>query len=185
MSIALAMLAASSPIEVAQNGFTWGSILISVVSGGGFASVLLALVKIRPTLKKLAIDGDSKLREDLMAQLKSQGADHSARVARLETRLDEQRAMYEARIDYERVAHASELTVMRHRMNNLDSCLTMLLTLIEENPSKAQAAAKRAREMRADQEARESAEKATIAAAQLAAASIRTPPTGSPPPPTP
>ena len=60
--------------------------------------------------------------------------------------------------------------MMRHRMNNLDQSLTMLLTLIEENPERAQQAAKRVREQREKQEVLESAEKSAISAARIVAA---------------
>ncbi|RZF61218.1 hypothetical protein EWE75_18680 [Sphingomonas populi] len=163
-------------IHVAQQGVTWGSILISIVSGGGLGAVFIAVIKNRAPMRELAIKSDEKLRaseeklrKDLMDQLSKQEADHFARVTSLESRIDEQRETYESRIELERVLHANDISTMRHRMNNLDQCLTMLLALIEENPEKAQAAAKRVREMRAKQEASEVAEKATLAAAKVVA----------------
>ncbi len=115
-------------------------------------------------MKKLSIASEEKLRGDLMAQLEKQDIDHTARVLRLESRQDDQKKAYENKLEYERVIHSNDIATMRHRMNNLDQCLTMLLALIETNPEKAQEAAKRVREMREKQEAVESAEKALFAA---------------------
>jgi hypothetical protein len=154
-------------VEVKQQGITWGSIMISLVTSAGFLTLLGAIIKVIPILKKNALDGNNALRLDMMKHI----ADLTNRATALEVRLDQQRLMYETQRDYERVAHASELSAMRHRMNNIDQCLTMLLELIEVNPAKAQIAAKKVRDLRAQQESREMAEKATLQAAQLAAAS--------------
>jgi hypothetical protein len=166
---ALLVLAASAPVEVAQTGITAGAKLISGVFSVGFLGLIGAMWKMRLPMKQLAIASDEKLRADLMAQLEKQDIDHTARVLRLEGRLDDQKAAYETKLEYERAVHATDLATMRHRMNNLDQCLTMLLALIEANPEKAQEAAKRVREMREKQEAVESAEKALLAASRVVA----------------
>jgi hypothetical protein len=90
------------------------------------------------------------------------------RIAELEARLDRQSVQHEAKIEQERREHAAELQIMRHRMNNLDQCLTMLLALIELDPERARDSAARVRQMRERQEANEIAEKGAIAAARLA-----------------
>lgn len=90
------------------------------------------------------------------------------RIAELEARLDRQTTEYAAKIEQKDVAHAAELQVMRHRMNNIDQCFTMLLALIELDPSRAAEAATRVRQMRERQEANEAAEKSTITAARIA-----------------
>lgn len=172
---ALLILASSSPIEVAQSGITAGSKLMSGIFSVGFMALIATIWKTRVPMKKLSIASEEKLRADLMAQLEKQDIDHTARVHRLEGRLDEQKAAYETKLEYERVIHTNDLATMRHRMNNLDQCLTMLLALIETNPEKAQEAAKRVREMREKQEAVESAEKALLAAGRVGAASPTTP----------
>ncbi len=89
------------------------------------------------------------------------------RIAELEARLDRQTVQHEAKIEMERREHAAELQIMRHRMNNLDQCLTMLLALIELDPERARESATRVRQMRERQEANEIAEKGAIAAARL------------------
>jgi vacuolar-type H+-ATPase subunit I/STV1 len=163
VSILLA-LAAAAPIEVAQSGITAGSKLMSGVFSVGFLALVGTIWKTRVPMKKLSIASEEKLRGDLMAQLEKQDIDHTARVLRLESRQDDQKKAYENKLEYERVIHSNDIATMRHRMNNLDQCLTMLLALIETNPEKAQEAAKRVREMREKQEAVESAEKALFAA---------------------
>lgn len=90
------------------------------------------------------------------------------RIVDLEERLDRQNASHEAKIEQERAQHSAELQIMRHRMNNLDQCLTMLLALIELDPERARESAARVRQMRERQEANETAEKSAIAAARIA-----------------
>lgn len=162
----LADVANEVPVQVAQSGITAGAKLISGSILAAILTIITLYVKMRLPMKKLALASDEKLRADLMAQLKTQDDDHKARVLQLESRLDEQKKLYENKLEYERVVHSNDLATMRHRMNNLDQCLTMLLALIEENPEKAQAAAKRVRQMREKQEASESAEKALLNAAR-------------------
>lgn len=94
------------------------------------------------------------------------------RIAELEARLDRQSVQHEAKIEQERREHAAELQIMRHRMNNLDQCLTMLLALIELDPERARDSAARVRQMRERQEANEIAEKGAIAAARLTATPV-------------
>jgi uncharacterized protein YhaN len=162
----------SEAIVVAQSGLTYGSMLMSGIFSVAFLSLIGIIWKTRIPMKQMKIGAEEKLRADLMEQLEKQDTDHTARVLRLENRLDDQKRAYENKLEYERVVHANDLATMRHRMNNLDQCLTMLLALIEENPEKAQAAAKRVREMREKQEAAEVAEKATLAAARVSATAL-------------
>ncbi len=91
----------------------------------------------------------------------------ATRITDLEARLDRQTASHEAKLEQERAQHAAELQIMRHRMNNLDQCLTMLLALIELDPDRARESAARVRQMRERQEANEIAEKTAIAAARI------------------
>lgn len=89
------------------------------------------------------------------------------RIAELEARLDKQSEAHEAKLEQERAFHAAEMQIMRHRMNNLDQCLTMLLALIELDPDRARESAAKVRQMRERQEANEVAEKSAIAAARI------------------
>ncbi|WP_232494910.1 hypothetical protein [Novosphingobium kaempferiae] len=94
------------------------------------------------------------------------------RIAELEARLDKQATDHAVKLDQERVQHSAEIQIMRHRMNNLDQCLTMLLALIELDPSKASDAATKVRQMRERQEINEAVEKGAIVGARFAAPAI-------------
>lgn len=94
------------------------------------------------------------------------------RIAELEARLDRQTTEHAAKLEQKDASHAAEIQIMRHRMNNLDQCLTMLLALIELDPAKASDAASRVRQMRERQEANETAEKSVIAAARIAPGAV-------------
>jgi hypothetical protein len=176
----------SAPISVAQSGISLGSAITGAGVWTGVIVGILTLIGImykqRYPMKKLSIAGEEKLREDLFAQLAKQDVEHTTRVTKLESSLDDQRRRYESKLDVKEVHHQNEVKIMRHRMNNLDQCLTMLLALIETNPEKAQEAARRVREMREKQEQSEVLEKATITAAVTVA--VATPPPASAPNPT-
>lgn len=101
---------------------------------------------------------------------------HEARIKILEERLDQQAAAHtqalltkDAQAAAKEAQHDAEISAMRHRMNNLDQCLTMILMLIEQDPEKAQQAATKVREVRERQEATERAERAAISAARITA----------------
>lgn len=94
------------------------------------------------------------------------------RIAELEARLDRQTTEHAAKLDQERAQHAAEIQHMRHRMNNLDTSLTLLLALIEQDPTKASEAAARVRQKRERQEANEIAEKSVLTAARLVPTAI-------------
>jgi len=140
---------------------------------------LIGLIwKSRIPMRKMSLEADQSLRTDLLKQLGEQEAAHKAelanyetRIQRLEQRLESQRESYEAKLDYERVTHAGEMASFRHKVNNLESNLNMLLLLIETNPERAQEAAKKVRELREKQEAAEQAEKTAIMSAKITASS--------------
>ena len=132
---------------------TGGSISAGVWTGVVLAalSLLTVIVKQWGPWKIIARDG-RKSDLDLM----------TARINKLENLLEQKDAHHDA-----------EVAVMRHRMNNLDQCLNMLLMLIEQDPDKAREAAARVRVMRERQEAAEASEKATIRAATITAAAVK------------
>lgn len=134
----------------------------SIITGAGVWTAVATLIGIvlrsRVPMRKLKIDADGQLLSTTIERL-----------TKVEGALEQQRASYEGKIEQERNAHAAEMAIMRHRMNNLDQCLTMLLMLIEQDPEKAREAARRVREMRSAQEAAEAAEKGAIHAARISA----------------
>lgn len=84
-----------------------------------------------------------------------------SRIEKLEARLDEQRVSYEA-----------EVKILRHQVNNLNSCLDAILLLIEAAPERAQEHVARIRKMRAEQNRAETAEKAAFTTAKIVAAGV-------------
>lgn len=140
---------------VSVTGWSWttGMVgLLNLLVGGA----LVAWIKQRPKMKELQGSAQDKLVDDLMG-----------RVTKVEELLESQRKEYESRLEKEKMLHEAEIRIMRHRMNNLDQCLTMLLVLIEQDPAKAQAAAIKVREMRALQESREVLERSIMTGESL------------------
>jgi hypothetical protein len=76
----------------------------------------------------------------------------------------------EAKIDFQNASHEVEVALLRHQLNNVIGCLDALLLLIEAAPEKAAEHAARIREMRKEQSATETVEKATIRGARAAVA---------------
>lgn len=123
-----------------------GSILLLI---GG---LLGAIIKSRPSLRKIETEREANLLRERALEMQEM----RERIAKLERTIEQNDAVHEA----ERAAD-------RHRINNLSQCLDALLLLIEQDPSKAAAAAAKIRAMRAEQLEREAKEKATIRAAAI------------------
>lgn len=153
------MTPSGSTLQHVQVGWSWTTTFVALLNlmvGGGIGA---AWIRARPQSQKIKADAAAQLIDDL-----------SARVLAVEGRLETQRVYYEGKLEQERASHAADIQIMRHRMNNLDQCLTMLLMLIEQSPERAQEAAGRVREMRSKQEAAEATEKATIQHGRIVAA---------------
>ena len=139
----------------------------SIITGAGVWTAVATLVGIvlrsRVPMRKMKIEADEQLLATTIERL-----------TKVEAALESQRVSYETRIEAERAQHAADLAVMRHRTNNLDQCLTMLLMLIEQDPDKAREAAAKVRAMREKQELAEAAEKGAQAGAKIAAATPAT-----------
>lgn len=142
----------SGPVSVAVQGISTGTIILATIQilfGGGIA---VAIVKAWPALKRIAAD-----REARSAEIANE------REANLLTERAEEMKEMRAQI----AALEAERQIDRHRINNLTQCLDALLMLIEQDPSKAAAAATRIKGMRADQMAAEAAEKGAVAAGKV------------------
>lgn len=132
-----------------MTAITLTHVLVSVLNilvGG----VLVALVRARPALKKIAADREANLLTERAEEMEAM----RIRLSTLETKLEEKDRQHEA-----------ERRVDRHRINNLGQCLDALLLLIEQDPQKATEAAIKIRKMRNEQLARESEERAIVLAA--------------------
>lgn len=130
----------SSAVPIVSTGFGWTPILLTlanILMGG----VLVAIVRTRPALKKIANDREKSLLEERAADMTTM----RAQIERME----------------------AERSVDRHRINNLTQCLDALLLLLETAPDKAAEHVARIKAMRAAQIAAEGAEKGAIHAATI------------------
>jgi hypothetical protein len=151
-------LAQAAPVIAGKGATGVGATIMASVERApwGWAlllTVLAALIKGWPAIADSATRARTAIGDRRMS-----------RIENLEIRMEEQRAAYEA-----------ELSILRHQCNNTSACLDALLLLIETAPEKAAAHAARIRLMRVEQGKTESAEKAAIRGAKIAAASNREP----------
>jgi hypothetical protein len=129
----------ATPIHV-NTGFSWTTAAVAILNllvGG----VLVALIKSRPHLKRLANEREANLLTERAEEMELM----RSRLAKLE----------------------AERAVDRHRLNNLSQCLDALLLMIELDPGKATEAAAKIRAMRERQAQEEAAEKSAIHAATI------------------
>ncbi len=76
----------------------------------------------------------------------------------------------EAKLEQQSVAHEAEVKILRHQLNNVNSCLDAILLLIEAAPDRASEHVAKIRVMRAEQSQAERAEKNAIQSAKIVAA---------------
>ena len=134
------LAAAAKAVPITTTGFGWTPILLSVANlliGG----LLVAIVRTRPALKKIANEREANLLDERAAEMENM----RAKIERME----------------------AERAVDRHRINNVTACLEALLLLLETAPEKAAEHVARIRTMRAAQLAAEGAEKGAIHAANI------------------
>ena len=140
----------AEPIAV-TTGFTWTAALMGVANlliGG----LLVAIVRTRPALKKIANEREANLLEERAEQMEA-----------MQRRLE---AM-EAKIENERAQHRAERALDRHRLNNFDQCFNALFMMFETSPEKAAEAIAAVKAMRTRQMEAEALEKAAIHAAAI------------------
>lgn len=148
-----------SSIPVTVSGFTWTAALMGLANlliGG----LLVQIVRTRPTLKKIANEREANLLSERAAEMERMGE----RIEALEAQLEQQRARHEA-----------ERALDRHRLNNMDQCLTYLFMVFEKMPEKVPEAMAAVKDMRAEQLKAEAVEKATIHAVEIKKASEKLP----------
>jgi len=132
----------TEPIPVSPQGFGW------TAAGVWTGVIMLIGYVIRQAVpwRKTTIEADKQLRDDLLH-----------RVEHLEQTLEKERKIRDA-----------ERALDRHRINNLNHCLDMLVALLETNPDRAHDFVVRIKEMRESQLQAEATEKALIHAAKIA-----------------
>jgi hypothetical protein len=116
--------------------------------------LLVQIVRTRPTLKKIANEREANLLNERAEEMEAM----RQRIAKLEEKLE-----------YKDALHQAERAVDRHRINNLDQCLTAFLMMVKKSPSDAATAAAMIEDMRGGQIEREKQEASAIHAAAMAA----------------
>ncbi|VXD07703.1 conserved hypothetical protein [Sphingomonas sp. T1] len=151
--LGFSLAAAAAKAVPVSTGFTWTTAavgLLNLLVGG----VLVAIIKSRPALKKIANEREANLLNERAEEMEAM----RQRIAKLEEKAEFKEAL-----------HQAERAVDRHRINNLDQCLTAFLMMVKKNPDDAATAAAMIEEMRAQQIAREKQEAGAIHAAAIAA----------------
>jgi hypothetical protein len=142
-----------SAIPVSVAGFTWTAALMGLANlliGG----LLVQIIRTRPTLKKIANEREANLLNERAEEMEAM----RQRIAKLEEKAE-----------YKEALHQAERAIDRHRINNLDQCLTAFLMMVKKNPDDAAVAAAMIEDMRAKQIEREKQESSAIHAATIAA----------------
>jgi hypothetical protein len=164
--------------ELAGLPFGWGAIfaLANLVLGGG---VVATWQKNRPKMREIERTAEQKLRDDLMArvirvedQLEKERSGRADDRRQLEQKIDRQRELYETKLDAERARHEAAEMLSRHKVRNLEACLSAFLWMAEKRSDNIPEVVADIRRMRAEQEAAEAAERGSVAGAKIIAAGV-------------
>ena len=120
--------------------------------GAAFFTMLGILVRQFVPLRRLKVEAEQQLRDDLFS-----------RVAVLEATLERERLRREA----DRRIHEAERSLDRHKIGNVTQCLDAVLLMLETSPEKAPEIVARIKEMRSAQIEAEAKESAIIRAAMI------------------
>ena len=121
---------------VAIHGFSSGTLLLSgiqILVGTGLGA---AIVRIIPTLKKIANEREANLLSERASEMN-----------KMRDTIDK----LEARLDAKDIQHEAERAADRHRINNLDQALKAFFILVKRHPEDAAGAAAEIEAMRAQQ----------------------------------
>jgi hypothetical protein len=88
----------------------------------------------------------------------------------LDTKMERQRELYESKLEVERARHEASEMLSRHKVRNLEACLSAFLWMAEKRPDNLPDVVSDIRKMRAEQEASEAAEAGSVAGAKIVAA---------------
>ncbi len=154
------MIGDRMPNYLAGLPFGWGAIfaLINLALGSG---VLAAWVRNRPKMREIERSAEEKLRDDLIA-----------RVEKLETRLEDTRSHYEAKLEKLAADYDVAQRTARHELNNVKMrfrALVMLLKRLPNPPEMLVAILADIETMEAEQMHAEALEKGAVSAAKIAA----------------
>lgn len=121
---------------------------------GLLGAVIVAYIRQWGPWKKIAADREATL-------LATQATEMQVLRERIES--------LESKLEAKDARHAAERSIDRHRLNNMDQCLTYLFFVFEKMPEKVPEAVAAVKEMRARQIEAEAVEKAAIHAAAISA----------------
>lgn len=124
--------------------------LVVVTIGG----IIAAIIKQRGPWRKTEIEREANLLNERAEEMEAM----RTRIAKLEEKAE-----------YKDALHQAERAIDRHRINNLDQCLTAFLMMVKKNPDDAATAAAMIEEMRGQQIEREKQEASAIHAAVITA----------------
>lgn len=127
---------------------SWGAALFTFLVGGGLGTLLSTIFTHRRGVRESTDDQAVKLLEQQAATIE--------RLTALEKDAEHERALCEA-----------QLSVLRHRLNNLDANFDAFLLLYEIAPEKAPEFVAKFKEQRAVQRQAEAIEKAAVIGAQV------------------
>ncbi|HEX8415638.1 MAG TPA: hypothetical protein VF637_17425 [Sphingomicrobium sp.] len=128
-------------------------------------------------MKELQSQNDESLREALLLritrveeQLELERLGRADDRRDLENKMERQRELYESKLDIERARHEAAEMLSRHKVRNLEQCLSAFLWMAETRPNNIPDVVSEIRKMRAEQEAAEASERGTVAGAKIIAA---------------
>lgn len=133
---------AAVPVAVTSTGFGWTPVLLTIANlliGG----VFVAIIRTRPALKKIANEREANLLTERAEEMESM----RERMKALEAKIEAKDAQHEI----DRIVHEAERAYDRHRINNLDQCVTSFLMMVRANPTDGAKAATMIEELRTRQ----------------------------------
>jgi hypothetical protein len=156
--------------------------LLCIIGMSGVITLLRILAVQRPKMKELETQAEENVQSLLVSRVdRVEAALEQERVGRaedrreLENKLERQRELYEAKLDTERARHEAAEMLSRHKVRNLEQCLSAFLWMAEKRPDNIPEVVAEIRKMRADQEAAEAAERGSVAGAKIIAATNKEP----------
>jgi xanthosine utilization system XapX-like protein len=156
-------------VPVAVHGFTWTAALVGLLNIL-VGSVLVAFIKQRPAIKKLQnerISADDAATARLLEQQAGTIERQDTRIDQLATALDRERAARETALAHERAICEAELSVIRHRLNNVAGNFYSLIDMLEINPAATPEIVAKVKARRAEQAQTEASEKSSVIAARI------------------
>ena len=150
---------------------------LCILALGGIIILLKILAVQRPKMKELETQAEESVHSLLVARvtrveedLKSERIGRAEDRRELEGKIDRQRELYESKLETERARHEAAEMLSRHKVRNLEQCLSAFLWMAEKRPDNIPEVVAEIRKMRAEQEAAEAAEAGSVAGAKIIAA---------------